>query len=189
MIHQIKCPACSRLLYFPTFNECCEEVVEGICIGCQYKYALVEAEVISFFSQVETRHNSNQHEQVFYNRSYQFRLSQPSGAFKAVQFSTPGQVEKISALPGDLLLLLYTMRDKALEDLVWIENLTTSRRIFLLNPSTKALLKGFGAGLITLVGSFVLAGLLHIPTNQLFFATTVPGAIGIGAYMSNIKSV
>jgi hypothetical protein len=157
MTHQLKCPACSKQLYFPIFGDCCDELVEGICTGCQYKYALVETEVTSFASQVETLNNNHHSKQASYNRSYQFRLRQPSGAFKAVQFSTPGQVEKISALPGDLFLLLYTMRGKALEDLVRVENLSTSKSLLLLNPNIKALARSFAAGVATLFVSFVVS--------------------------------
>lgn len=183
MLHQFKCPSCSKPLYFPNFGDCCEDFVDGICTGCQYKYALFETEVTNFVSQVETRHNSNHNKQPDYNRSYQFRLKQPNGSIKAIQFSAPGQVEKISALPGDLLLLLYTMRGRKLEDLVRIENLTTNKNLLLFNPSTKALSKGFAAGVSTLVGSFVVAGVLNLPTNQLFLAATVPGAVGAFVYV------
>jgi hypothetical protein len=189
MTHQLKCPACSKPLYFPKFGDCCEELVEGICNCCQYKYALMEAEVTSFVSQVETRNNTHHNKQASYNRTYQFRLKQVNGATKAVQFTTAGQVEKISALPGDLFLLLYTMRGKALEELVRVENVSTRKSLLLLNPNVKALSRSFGAGVATLFVSFVVAGVLNISTNHLFLATTVPGAIGIGVYVSKRSSL
>ncbi len=108
MTHQLTCPACSKLLYFPKFGECCEEFVEGICTGCQYKYALVEAEVTSFGSQVETLNNTHHSKQESYNRSYQFRLKQVNGATKAIQFSTPGQAERGNVL--DILMRDYTTK-------------------------------------------------------------------------------
>lgn len=158
-------------------------------MGCQYKYALVETEVTSFASQVETSHNNHHSKQASYNRSYQFRLKQVNGATKAIQFSTPGHAEKISALPGDLLLLLYTMRGKALNDLVRVENLSTSKSLLLLNPNIKALSRSFGAGVATLFVSFVVAGVLNISTNQLFLAATVPGAVGAGVYVGKRSSL
>lgn len=189
MTHQIKCPACNQRLYFPELANCDEDFIEGICTKCKYKYALFSTEVVAFTSSVEAWHDNKYRKQPKYKRIYQLRLSKLDNTIKTIEFSTSGQTERISALPKDELLLLYTMRGKALDDLIWIQNYTTGRSHFLLKPGAKACSVGAGVGVLTLVASAVVAIGLHIPTNQLFFATTIPSAVGVGAYVTKRKSI
>ncbi len=55
---------------------------------------------------------------------YQVYLTRKAGAVKSVQFSILEKSRRFSALTGDEVSILYTMRGKTLKDLVWIENRT-----------------------------------------------------------------
>ncbi len=60
-------------------------------------------------------------------------------------------------------------------------------------PATKARAKarsmGFATAALILVGSTLLADLLQIPANQLFWATAIPSSIGVGVYVSKRSSL
>lgn len=188
MTYQIKCPTCYKHLYFPSFDDQ-EDVLVSICTGCRYKYALQQREVESFISNVEAKPSATSTKTVSYRRVYNLRLQQTNGTFKSLTFSTPGQSEKTSGSTGDTILLLYTMRGKELEDLVWIENLTTQKSHLLLNPKAKTRSTGFATAALFLVGSSLLAGFLQISTNQLFWATATTSSIGVGVYVSKRSSL
>ncbi len=187
MTCQLKCPACRHLLYFPDFKECDEDFLESICTSCNYKYALIRTEVSSFASNVEVLQTNKYKKHPEYRRIYQLRLLKADKTIQSLGFSTPGQAEKLSALPGDELLLLYVMRGEAVEDLISIKNSTTGMSCLLVSPGAKAKSAGFGTGIATLVGGVLLAGFVHIPLNKTFLATVVPSAVGVGAYVTRLK--
>jgi len=81
------------------------------------------------------------------------------------------------------------MRDEEPQDLVWIENSTTQKSHILIKPATKARAAGFATAVLTLVGSSILAGFFQIPTNQLFWATTIPSSVGIGVFVTRRSSI
>lgn len=187
MTYQIKCPACSNLLYFSDGQESVEDV-ECICTQCKHKYALLTATVISFSSSLEIGIQTRYGEQPSYSRTYNLRLQQSNGAIKPLQFSTTGQLEKITVVAGDEILLLYVMQGKKLKDLLWIENCTTRKKLHLLHPGAKTLSRGIGFGVLSLIASTALAGALRIPLNQLFIAA-MPASIGVGMYVSKRSSL
>lgn len=186
MLYQTNCLCCRQPLYFLGFGNCKENCLVAICHKYKYKYALVPTEIFSFSSKVEVSPNNEYSPQ---SRSYQLRLIQADGTLKSLKFSTPGRSEKISGLPGDQVLLLYTMRGKELENLVWIENSTIKKSHILIKPDTKAHTTGIATAALTLVGSSILAGFFQIPTNQLFWATTIPSSIGVAAYVTKRSSI
>ncbi len=188
MTGQLKCPACHKPLYFPNFDECDEDFLESICTACKYKYALIHTEVLSFASSVEALQTNKYKKRPDYRRIYKLRLLKADNTIEALQFSTLGQEEKISALPEDEILLLYNMRGKALEELVWIENSTTGKSCLLLKPGAKARSTGLGAGVLALLASGLLASVLHLPMNKLYVAVAMPSAVGVGAYVAKRKS-
>ncbi len=187
MTRQLKCPACRHLLYFPDLEECDENFLESICTKCKYKYALIHTEVLNFASSVEILRTNKYKKHPEYTRIYQLRLSKPDKTIQSLQFSTPGQAQKLSALPGDELLLLYVMRGRALEDLVSVENSTTGTSCLLLSPGAKAKSAGFGTGIATLTGGALLAAFVNIPLDKTFLATAVPSAVGVGACVTRLK--
>lgn len=188
MTYQLKCPNCSKHLYFTVFGEN-GDFSESLCRSCQYKYTLQQTEIGNFISTVETKSSNTFTENTSYSCVYNLRLQQPNGTLKSLTFSTPGQAEKISGLAGDTILLLYTMRGKVLEDLVWLENLTTGKSHLLFHPGAKARLLGVNTAFLTLVANGLLAGLLHIPVNQFFWAAAIPGSIGVGVYVTKRSSI
>lgn len=185
MVYQINCQSCRQPLYFPNLSKSKETCLVAICRKCKYRYALVVTEVCSFSSTVEASPN-NEH---LTHRSHQLRGIQADGTLKSVEFSTLGRLEKISGLPGDQVLLLYTMRDKEPQDLVWIQNSTTKKSQVLIKPATKSRATGFATAALTLVGSSILAGFFQIPTNQLFWATSIPSSVGIGVFVTRRSSI
>lgn len=186
MTYQINCFCCHQPLYFLDFSERRENFSVAICRKCKYKYALVPTEICSFSSTVQVSPNS----EYLSHRSYKLRVIQADGTLESVEFSTLGRLEKITALAGDQVLLLYSMRGRELEDLVWIENSTTKKsHLLLIKPGTTGIATGFATAVLTLVGSSILAGFLQIPTNQLFWATTIPSSIGMGAYVTKRSSI
>lgn len=186
MTYKINCQSCRQPLYFPSFSESEENCLMAICRKCKYKYALVPTEISSFSSTVEVSPNN---EHLPQSRSYHLRIIQADGTLKSVEFATLGRSEKISALPGERVLLLYTMRDKEPQDLVWIENSTTKKSHLLIKPGTKSRAIGFATAVLMLVGSSILAGLFQIPTNQLFWATTIPSSAGMGVFVARRSSI
>lgn len=189
MTRQLKCPACRQPLYFPAVEECDEDFLDSICSCCKYKYALIHTEVLSFASSVQVLRTSKYRKQPSYSRTYKLRLLKADGTIKSLEFSTLGQEERISALPEDEILLLYSMRGKALQNLVWIENYTTGESHLLQKPGAGARSAGFSAGALALVASGILASALNIPMNKFFVATAMPAAVGVGAYVTKRKSI
>ncbi len=185
MTYKINCQSCRQPLYFLDFSKSKETRLVAICTRCQYKYALVVTEVCSFSSTLEVSPNNKN----LPHRSYHLRGIQADGTLESVEFSTLGRLEKISALSGDQVLLLYIMRGKELQDLVWIQNSTTKKSHLLIKPGTKARATGFATAVLTLVGSSILAGFLQIPTNQLFWATTIPSSVGMGVFVTRRSSI
>lgn len=190
MTHQLNCPACRYKLYFPSASNSSEYLLEGICCNCKHKYTLEQAEVTAFNSIVEALHSSTYSSKVTteYKRLYQLRLLGTNKAVRSISFSTPGQEEKIAALPGDELLLLHAMRGKKQEDLVWIKNQTTNQSHLLQRPGTKARSVGTAAGLITLAVSIATAIVLHIPIDKVFIAIATPSAVGIKVAVTRVRS-
>lgn len=183
MTQQIKCPACFKWLYFPDFSECNEEHLESICGNCKYKYALMSLTAKVSYSYIEDFCMSRPNLQIPYRRIYETLLIQKDGTSKIVQFSALGQAEKFSALPGNEVLLLYLMQGKSVKDLVRIINQTTGNHLLLLRPNTKAISHAFVVTIKTVATSFIVAGLLHIPTNKPFWTTVIPSSVGVGAYV------
>lgn len=188
MTYQFKCPNCSKHLYFPIFGEN-EDFSESLCRSCQYKYALQQTEVESFIVALEIKSSNTFSKNTSYSRVYNLRLQQPNGTLKSLTFSTPGQAEKISGLAGDTILLLYTISGRVLEDLVWLKNLTTEKSHLLLKPGAKAHSLGGNTAFLTLATSGILAGILHIPVNQFFWAAAIPSSISVGVYVAKRSSL
>lgn len=187
MTYQIKCPACSHLLYFSEGQDNVEDV-ECICTQCKHKYTLLVATAISFSSSLEIGTQTRYGEQPSYSRTYNLRLQQTNKALKPLQFSTTGQLEKITIIAGDEILLLYVMQGTKLKDLLWLENCTTGRKLQLLHLGAKSLSKGVGSGVLSLIASISLAGALRIPLNQVF-VVAMPGSIGVGMYVIKRSSL
>lgn len=187
MTFQLECPACRHLLYFPGFDECDEDFLESICTNCKYKYALIHTDVSSFTSSVEVLQTNKHRKQAEYRRIYQLRLLKADKTIQSLRFSTPGKEEKLSALPGDELLLLYVMRGQALAELISVKNYTTGMTCLLLAPGAKARKAGFRTGIATLVGGVLLAAFVNIPINKIFLATVLPPAVGVGVYTTRLK--
>lgn len=120
MTYQIDCPACRQKLYFPSIDSY-EHLLEGICTKCRYKYTLEQGEVVLFNSALKVLQSSTYGNKIIvkYKRTYQIRLLSANKTVKSLEFSTPGQQEHLAALPGDKLLLLYTMRETKQEDVAW----------------------------------------------------------------------
>lgn len=188
MTYQLNCPNCSKNLYFLIVGEN-EDFSESICRNCHYKYALHQIEVGSFVSTVETQSSNTFTENTSYSRVYNLRVQQANGTLKSLTFSTPGQAEKISGSADDTILLLYTMRGKVSQDLVWIKNLTTGKSHLLLKPGAKARSLGFNTAFLTLAASGILAGILCIPVNQFFWSAAIPGSISVGVYVAKRSSL
>lgn len=126
---------------------------------------------------------------VKYKRTYQIRLLSANKTIKSLEFSTPGQEEHLTALPGDKLLLLYIMHGTEQQDLVWTNNQTTGQNYRLQKPDFKALSIGTKVGLMFFAASTVIATLLNIPLyNKVFLATATPSAVGIAVYTTKRKS-
>lgn len=186
MTLQIPCPACRQSVYFPRFEECDEDFLESICLRCDYRYALLRTEVASFNSHLESWYRSKYNKQPEYRRVYQLRLYvagniDKNNTFKALDFSTLGQEEKISALAGDKVLLLYLMQGKVLRDLLWVENSITGKSYLLRKPAARAKSLAFNISKLALAITVPLC-ILNPTTNRLLLAAAAPTAAGIGTY-------
>lgn len=190
-MHQLSCPACQQKLYFPSASNSYEHLLKGICRQCKYKYTLEQAEVTTFDSTVESlRSNTyNNKHTTKYKRIYQVRLLGANKPAKLIEFSTLGKKEKLTTLPGDEFLLLYTMRGSKYEDLVWLKNQTTNQSFFLQRPGTKARSIGTAIGLLTFAAATVIATVLHIPLGKLFVATVIPSAVGVGVAVTRRNTI
>jgi len=187
MTLQLKCPACQHQLYFPSFDECDEDFLESVCTNCKYKYALIHTDVSSFASNVEVLRTNNHRKRPEYRRLYHLRLLKANKTIQSLQFYTSGEEAKLSALPGDQLLLLYVMRGKVLEELISAQNFTTGMSCLILAPGAKARKAGIGTGVATLVGGLLLAAFVNIPIDKIFLATLLPPAVGVGVYTTRLK--
>lgn len=108
---------------------------------------------------------------------------------KSLEFSTSGLEEHLAALPGDKLLLLYTMHGIRLEDLVWIENQTIAQSYLLQKPRAKARSMVTKAGFMVFTASTLVATILHIsPYDKIFLATVTPSAVRVAVYVTKRKS-
>ncbi len=125
---------------------------------------------------------------VIHQRAYQVRLVNANQTRKSVEFSTLGQQENLTALPGDKMLLLYTIGKKQ-QHLIWIENQTTTQSYLLQKPGAKTRSIPTAAGFMAFAGGIVLATVLNLPLNKLFLATVTPTAIGIGVIVAKRKSI
>lgn len=186
MTLQIPCPACRHSVYFPSFEECDEDFLENICSQCEYRYALLHAEVASFCSHLESGYRSKYNKQPEYRRVYQLRLydagnSRQDKALTSLDFSTVGQAEKISAVAGDKLLLLHLMQGRTLKDLLWLENANTGESYLLRKPGAKAKSLAFNISKLALAIAVPFC-VLNPTTNKLLFAAAAPTAAGIGTY-------
>jgi hypothetical protein len=186
MTLQISCPACRHSVYFPSFEECDEDFLEGICLKCDYRYALVRTEVASFNSYLESSYRSKYNKQPEYRRVYQLRLYDVGNLYKnnllqALDFSTLGREERISAVAGDKLLLLYLMQGKVLKDLLWLENSHTGENYLLRKPGARAKSLAFNISKFALAITVPLC-ILNPTTNKLLLAAAAPTAAGIGTY-------
>jgi len=186
MTIQLKCPSCRQPLYFPQVEASDEDQLEAICSGCNYKYILVSAQVLGFASEVETIPANKYKKKPSHRRIYELRLLTISRELKALRLETPGLEERISALPKDKMLLLYTIRGKALDELVWIENHTTGKSCLLQKPGAKARSAGVTTGIATLFAGGVLAMLVHLP-GKLAVAIAAPAAVGAGVYVTQLN--
>ncbi len=185
MTQKIKCPACSKWLYFPNFSECSEEYLESICSSCKYKYAFMTATVQSFEWEFEPLDNNKytQHPLTKGIYRYQVHLIRKDGMAKAVRFSILEKSRKFLALTGDEVSIVYTMREKRLKDLVWIENKTRGQNLLILNPRMQACSQGLILGIMTLVISYMMTSLFNISTNKLFWAIAIPSSVGVSTYV------
>lgn len=186
MTLQISCPACRHSVYFPSFEECDEDFLEGICLKCDYRYALVRTEVASFNSYLESSYRNKYNKQPEYRRVYQLRLYDVGNLYKnnllqALDFSTLGREERISAVAGDKLLLLYLMQGKVLKDLLWLENSHTGENYLLRKPGARAKSLAFNISKFALAITVPLC-ILNPTTNKLLLAAAAPTAAGIGTY-------
>jgi hypothetical protein len=191
MTYQLDCPACRQKLCFPDSSDSYEYPQEGICIKCRYKYTLEQSKVVVFNSTVETMPSNTYGNKstVRYKRTYQVRLLSANKTVKSLEFSTPGQQEQLAALPGDELLLLYTMRGTKQKDLAWIKNQTTTQGYLLQNPRALARSMGTKAGFMVFAASTIIATILHIPLfDNVFLATVTPSAIGVAVYVTKRKN-
>jgi len=186
MTLQIPCPACRHSVYFPNFEECDEDFLESICPRCDYRYALLHTEVASFNSHLESWYRSKYNKQPEYRRVYQLRLYDAGKPYKdntlkALDFSTLGQEEKISAVAGDKLLLLHLMQGNVLKDLLWLENSSTGKSHLLRKPGTRAKSLAFNMSKFALAITVPLC-ILNPTTNRLLLAAAAPTVAGIGTY-------
>ena len=191
MTYQLDCPACRQKLYFPSFSDSYEHLLDGICRKCSYKYTLEQGKVVLSNSTVEALPSNTYGNKstVRYKRTYQVRLLSANETVKSLEFSTPGQQDHLAALPGDKLLLLYTMRETKQEDLAWIKNQTTTQGYLLQKPGAKARSMGTKAGFMVFAASTIIATILHIPLfDKVFLATATPSAIGVTVYVTKRKS-
>ncbi|CAA9565408.1 hypothetical protein AVDCRST_MAG81-1004 [uncultured Synechococcales cyanobacterium] len=186
MTIQLKCPSCRKPIFFPEVEEIDEDQLEIICPGCQYKYSLVSAQVLGFASEVETTPANKYKKQPSYRHIYELRLLTANRKLKALRLETPGPEQKISAFPKDEMLMLYTLRGKALDELVWIENHTTGKSCLLKKPDAKARSAGVTTGIVTLFAGGVLAMLVHLP-GKLSLAIVVPASVGAGVYVTQLN--
>jgi hypothetical protein len=104
---------------------------------------------------------------------YHLRLLKANKTIQSLQFYTSGEEAKLSALPGDQLLLLYVMRGKVLEELISAQNFTTGMSCLILAPGAKARKAGIGTGVATLVGG-LLSSVCQHSNRQDLLATLLP---------------
>lgn len=182
---QIKCPCCHNPLYIPGPQEN-KDLSEVLCPRCRFKYGLQMAQVQAFASRVETLPTNRNKNQPDCHRVYNLRLRTPAQKLKALRLETPGPRERISALAGDELLLLYTLHGTTLDELIWIKNTTTGNSHLLHSPGRKARNQGIIAGFATLIGGGILAMLFQLP-NRVYLPIALPAALGAGAYVSRSK--
>lgn len=185
MPYQLPCPGCRTALYFPQ-PEQNEDRSEVLCPRCRYKYGLQVAHVQAFSSRVETLPTNRGKNQADCQRVYNLRLRTPAQKLKALRLETPGPRERISAMAGDRLLLLYALRRNALVELIWIENTSTGNSYLLHSPGRKARDQGLVAGFATLIGGGILAMLLQLP-NRVYLPIALPAALGAGTYVARSK--
>jgi hypothetical protein len=143
-------------------------------------------EVASFGSQLESWHQSKYRKQPEYRRVYQLRLysldsTHPDNILQALEFSTLGREEKISAVPGDRMLLLYLMQGKVLKDLLWLKNSSTGKTCLLGKPGTKARSLALNVSKLVLAVSVPFC-ILNPTTDKLLLAAAAPTAAGVGTY-------
>ena len=191
MTHQVNCPACRQKVYFPSTSDSYEHLLDGFCTKCKFIYTLEHGKVVVFNSTLEALHSSPHGNKITikYNRTYQLRLLSANKIEKSLEFSTPGQQEHLTALPGDNLLLLYLMREGKQGDLLWIKNQTTAQDYLLQKPGAKARSIGTKAGFMVFAASTIVATLLHIPPfNKAFLATATPTSVVVAVYVTKRKS-
>lgn len=191
MSYQIRCPVCSQYLYFPNFDDCDEDFLQVICRGCFYKYGLIYAEIESFEISPKFRNNKRLYDHTLFSYTYTLQLFRRDFSILSVNFSIPSILEQKNFIYDtyDRVLLLYVMYGKALNNLVWIKNLTTGYSYLLFDPRTKIRAKAFAASFLILVASSLLAFHFQISSNGLFWATTLASSICSGVYVSKRASV
>lgn len=184
LTHQLSCPACCQRIYF-SFSDKYENQAESICTKCHYRYYLERAEVVDFISRVEVLPSNKN--TIKYRCVHQIRLNDTNQKEKSFEFSALGQEEKLSAITGDKLLLLYTIY-KTQKTPTWIQNQTIAQSYLIRNPKAKSYLTGIATGCTMFVGSLVLATVLHLPINKLFLAAIMPTSISVGVVAAKPKN-
>lgn len=187
MLLQLDCPCCQKPLFFPHQEEYEQDLLFVLCAACNYKYALHYSEVLKFASNAEQLPGKTG-KPTKYKQVYKLQVVTPSGVIKSLEFSTPGQDEKLQAQLGDELLLLYTMRGAQVSDLLLVANCTTGKKHQLFSPSSKARIAGIRAAGITCLGVSLLVGLLHGPDHKAMLVTTIPSALSVGVYVTQRQS-
>lgn len=187
MTEEIKCPACRQPLYIPDSSICNEDRVMIICRSCHYQYAVSYAIAVACSSELITLDQTKLFKKTKQQRLYQLQISFKSKPQKTVQFTSFDLAEKFTATEGNLLLLLYTIKNKNNFDLIWLKNLDQDCDCQVFFPIKQQLIQGATTTSLTILGGSTLAlidSLYPVVADHFILLGTIPLAITTGFYSS-----
>lgn len=188
MSYQTKCPACEKPIYFPEPEDFSHEALKAVCIGCQYHYGLIYGTVKQLSDNLEPLPSRRAKGNSRYQRRYELRLITLDGTLKVFEFKKPSEEKPFSALAGDCVSVLYTLRGSAVDELIAVTNHTTDSCLALSSPDSKARAFGRFTGLGVFVTGAVLATFVHDPVNTILLVSTIPSAVYAGFTATRLKS-
>jgi hypothetical protein len=166
----IKCDRCGAVLAEVPERS----LVHAICANCHFKYQIIHGRVAENASQAVARQHPWTHRSHVY-REYELQLDLVRER-EIVRFSIHERDTPLPAREGDGVVVVHSMRGRELEELLYVQNVTTNDVLRIGHPGARANRSATRAAMLVFVLLFVAAVAVGEERQALFltlFASSV----------------
>lgn len=174
----VKCDRCGA-----TLAEVPERsVVQAICANCHFKFQIIHGRVAENGSREFARvHQTTRRSNVYRDVELPLELAQE---LEMVRFSIHERDKPLRTRLGDDILVVHSMRESELEELLYVQNRTTNSVLRMGSPGARANRSASAAGVAVFVVLFIAA--VEVAQEQSTLVVTL--IVGTGAILSALAA-